>query len=191
MSSYVCGPDTFGVLAAHADTTGEMHGDRSVRLYGTGWTAEEIAARYGASVAARVVLISHFGSAGVEIPTSGAEGRALVAEILIAENVHGVCARYNDPDKWEQVTELVTSLENLHYQRIDPIAAFNVVRCLRCQSCDSDDYETSLGARLLQAIEQRLISQIPEKLQGPWGVDGDYLRRVGKEPRTVRRMAGV
>ena len=80
-----------------------------------------------------------------------------VAEELSKANCDGVNSRYmaydedNEPYKFDDL-----SIRNLKVK--NPLQVIQLIRCLEYQSCDSPNYENSLGNTILKTITEHIIS---------------------------------
>lgn len=84
-----------------------------------------------------------------------------IAEELSKANCEGVNSRYmaydedNEPYKFDDL-----SIRNLKVK--NPLQVIQLIRCLEYQSCDSPNYENSLGNTILKTITDHIVSYMIE-----------------------------
>lgn len=185
MSAYLCSLETFGTLAAVTSAASAS----PIRLYGD-WTPAEIAARYGEHVAAGIEFEpeTQWSPARVTIDGRYADGAALVARILLAENVVSLQAKYpTDPDMLSGAAEIDAALPDLAFQPVPSVVVLSLASGLRYQSCEAKDYQHSIAAALLEAIERVAIRKLPGFEAAPRDMTAADLQKRGLQPRVVYR----
>lgn len=156
MSAFVCGPDHFKALAIFAASRGN----------------------YGLNVEPRYVK-------GCE-RMQGYTGNALAeayANLLFAENIRSVMARYPDTQKSgdlpgpcdmpEEITITNRDMCNPRLMRLQPVWLLKMCDCLEYQSCETDDWQTTPACDLLRAIRKAAIRALPGYDAGPWDYYAD------------------
>lgn len=87
-----------------------------------------------------------------------------LGQVLLTENVRSVNARYNDNDEAEAY-----DYTPVRFDAIRAVDVLKSVQCLRYQSCETDDFDTTLAARVLNALESAAIAHLPGYDKAPWG----------------------
>ena len=110
-----------------------------------------------------------------------------VARILMTENIKSVCARYNeDEDKyyWHELNVDVTPTDISHFHTLGftPVQLIKLIHCLDYQSREHGEWDGSLARKILAALEDHLIIELPGYQDAPWGIDDDY--QPGQRPKT-------
>jgi hypothetical protein len=90
-----------------------------------------------------------------------------VAQALHAENVRSVNHRYKE---FEPASGFAT--KQVSTSRMTPEMVINAANCLRYQSCETDDYESTLAFKMLNAIREEAIGIVARRcdvyaLRGP------------------------
>lgn len=160
MSAYICAPDHFIALAVFAGTK-TKHGQWNVDpRYVAGLTHPEAASRG----------IENF--CDYEIAT-------LYGDLLYQENIRSVRARYPD-DTWSDLPGLIHKplhivVQPEHFRsrayRMAPVSILKMCDGLEYQSCETDDYRSTIGYRLLEEIRRAAISALPGYEDAPWEYD--------------------
>lgn len=88
------------------------------------------------------------------------------AEILHAENVRSVNSRYNERSKTQYGRFRFVPVQDLP----DAIGIIKLCHCLQYQSCEHKGWEKSEAKKLLQAIIDTAIDQIPGYKQAAWAL---------------------
>jgi len=163
MSAYICDPRTIDYLVQWACNTREL----SVYLP-DGCTATIYdRARSGNRLNLRELTPDELGA------------------ILLVENVRSVSARYprdsfNDlPGPCDKSRVAAYRFQPVNHQ----LAAWVVkaADCLQYQSCESDDYEHTLGYKVVQAIREAAIRHLV--VDAPWGVTEEDIAKHMAELR--------
>lgn len=167
MSAFICGSDHIKALAVFA--VGRRHGSQRV--------APEYFRHDGGD--------EHmFGRPDAEIAT-------YYANIMYCENIRSVQVRYPS-DSFENLPGPCEKAELLTVTNRDvcelagmlkPIDIIKMCDCLEYQSCESDDWQTTLAYRLLLRIRRAAWHSIPEYENAPW----EWERPV--DPRKRSRAA--
>lgn len=105
-------------------------------------------------------------------------GRAEVCNILLAEAVRSVSARYSAQPIAELPGSWGESLEAMQFDPLDckrawhAFKAIEVLSCLRCyeyQSCEADGHEGREAWAICEAIKSKAIACLPGMADAPWG----------------------
>lgn len=141
MSAYVCNPEHFGVLAAFAALN-------DCAIYE--WER----------------------SAAIDTAQAVARG-------LARENIRSVAYRYGpddlpgpnmSPDDILEAAALYAAHFVVHPQRLRPVQVFKLVQCLDYQSCETDDWQTTLAKRQLDWITNAALRQLPGYEDARWSL---------------------
>ncbi len=92
---------------------------------------------------------------------------------ILSENVRSVNARYNDTD-----TPEAYEYRPVGYGYIGAVEVLKSVQCLNYQSCETDDWETTLAYKVCKAIESGAIAHLPGYSNAPWGWTRDMRETV-------------
>ena len=125
-----------------------------------------------------------------------ADNATQFGQMLWAENVRSVVTRYRlgaDNAEHQAYLKAVSAYRFHQFQGVKPIAAVKLIACLDYQACETDDYQTTLSAQVLQ----RLLLLLPANVKGaayeaaPWGVDSlaDLAACLEMEPRAQNALA--
>ena len=87
-----------------------------------------------------------------------------LGKILLDENVRSVNHRYRETE-----TAPAYVYRPVPVVAIDAAAVLKSVQCVDYQSCETDDWETTLAYRVLKAIESGAIAHLPGYGAAPWG----------------------
>jgi len=87
-----------------------------------------------------------------------------LGQILLAENVRSVNARYNETDETPEY-----EYRDVRFDAIDAVTVLKSVQCLNYQSCETDDWKTTTAYKVLQAIESGAIAHLRGYREAPWG----------------------
>lgn len=152
MSAFICGPDHFRELAAFATSTGQLHGPR-------------VSPTWLHSIAGADCDMLTTGQAFTD-PLGYVE---LVANILFLENVRSVRYRYPDGELPGPV-ELPDYIAMGWYQErvSSPVHILKMCKCLAYQSCEHPEWESSTAFKLLEAIKDAAIAELPGYEDAPW-----------------------
>lgn len=99
------------------------------------------------------------------------------AEIMLAENVLSVQARYPDTiDNPQNMPGVITEVGcQIKFRFISkPLNAVQVLKALQCydyQACETDDYEHSNAYRIVESIRSLAISNLPGYEEAKWEID--------------------
>jgi len=161
MSAYICDPRTIDYLVQWASNTRDL----SVYLPDGFPVTEYERARSGNRLNLRELTPDELGA------------------ILLAENVRSVSARY-PRDSFDDLPGPCdkSRVEAYRFQPVSHQLAAWVVKaadCLQYQSCESDDYEQTLGYKVVQAIREAAIRHLV--VDAPWGVtEGDIAKHMAE-----------
>ncbi|MEH2525837.1 MULTISPECIES: hypothetical protein [unclassified Bradyrhizobium] len=93
-----------------------------------------------------------------------------IANILIDENARGVGERYRERTK-EHFGDIG---EALRFKQVNPLPDALVILklcdCFDYQACESDDYEDTLAAEIVNQIRKEAIRRLPGYDAAPWGI---------------------
>ena len=96
-----------------------------------------------------------------------------LGQMLLDQNTRSVNWRYRDNAAAEKyVFRPFTGL-------MTPIAAIKLCDCYDYQACETDDYEKTEAARLVDAIRSKAIRALPGYDDAPWGIDHNPGRKSG------------
>lgn len=100
------------------------------------------------------------------------------ANILCAENVRSVNHRYTEhtPEDLSAITVTARDMCNSH---LTAVSILKMLDCLEYQSCETEDYESTLAYKLLSQIRASAIRSIPGYETAPWSYDKPDAVRVG------------
>lgn len=152
MSAWLCSSDTFDLLGTAAMRLGRPHMPLQVQCSPSMPDVPMLVSDG--------ILLSPYDS------LNGFGQPEVVAKVLRAQNVRSVAHRYNNPDDMgldEPYTFRPVS------QDVDPVVIIKSCRCLRYQSCETDDYPQTLAYRVLDEIEDLAICALPGYEAAPWG----------------------
>jgi hypothetical protein len=161
MSAYVCHDDTFDYLAS------------ATELWGRGV--------FGVSAAPGMPDVPALMEAGVlggerqKLTSGDAEA---IAQILRAENIRSVCARYGD----DGAADAPYRFRRVPLRALDPAAVLKSCDCLEYQSCETDDYHDTLAWRVLNAIRRLAIGHLPGYEKAPWGWTRQAIEQTSNTP---------
>ena len=164
MSAYLVAADTFDYLASFARSACVLRECRDVTVY-----AAPTMPDVPALISDGVLTDAHERVSGHTPET--------VAAILRAENVRSLEARYGNADDMLDDAPYTFRAVN----KTDAVTVIKSVHCLRYQSCEADNYETTLAAQLLDAIERAAVASLPGYDDAPWGWTRTDAK-VGVEP---------
>ena len=88
-------------------------------------------------------------------------------QLLLDENVRSVNARYRETEAAGVYRFQPVDLDRAARGLSIPILVLGLVRCLRYQSCEADDYGTTRAAEFLDRIEAEAIRKLT--IDAPWG----------------------
>ena len=94
----------------------------------------------------------------------------LYANVMQSENVRSVNIRYSDDFECEP---LRVSDADICRFNLTPVHILKMCACLDYQSCESDDWESTVAYRLLQRIKDSAIDALPGYGAAPWAYDGE------------------
>lgn len=162
MSAYICNPDhikALAIYAANRNHTGIKVDPRYVRGLDK---APQVEAFDGA-------LRGLHNLNNYELAT-------LYANVMYAENIRSVSARYpNDSfDDLPGLVEKPRSIEITSRDFINPqyklksVSILKMCSCLEYQSCETDDWESTVAYRLIDSIRAAAIRSLPGYEDAPW-----------------------
>lgn len=149
MSAFVCMPEHFRELALYAAQPVGSTGPRVSHVW----------------------LRSIAGPDVAELMTGNDPSRypELLANILFLENVRSVRYRYPDGDLPGPVDmpECIT-IESFRRKVKKPVHILKMCHCLAYQCCETPDWQESTAYKLLQAIQECAICELPGYDAAPW-----------------------
>jgi len=154
MSAFICGPDHFKVLAIFAASRGS----------------------YGLNVDPRYV--DGLSKLADYNPSQLASA---YGDIMYAENTRSVLTRYPEDDE-ESAPGPINKPKNIRITardmisskyRLPAVAILKMCNCLAYQSCETKDWEQTPAFRLVQAIKEAAIRQLPGYEDAPWDYYAD------------------
>lgn len=124
--------------------------------------------------------------------TATAAERVSVGNMLWAENVKSVSARYADsktlndlPGNGLDAAEgyMLTARDFSLYrpQKIDPVQVLKSCSCFRYHSCEHDGWKYSEACRFIESLEHHAIAALPGYEDAVWGAPSR--RRAAEKPR--------
>lgn len=96
-------------------------------------------------------------------------------QLLLDENYRSVNARYREDDKAPVYSYRFVDLDRAAVAMPIPVLVLQSVRCLRYQSCETEDYATTNAAIFLDRIEHAAISKLTDMYDPPWGFTRDWM----------------
>lgn len=114
---------------------------------------------------------------------NGRTDYATMADILRAENVKSVNYRYNESTPAAKYRCNPLSLDRAAVAIRPEVLILQAVRCVRYQSCETPEYETSLAHRILEAIQAKAIHNLTSVDDAPW----EYTREWSEERRATAK----
>jgi hypothetical protein len=93
-----------------------------------------------------------------------------VGRILLDENVRSVNHRYRDECSSDEKNESSNYRFTPSSRYFSPVQIIKAVHCLDYQSCETDDWETTLAYKICQAILSAACRNLPGYDQAQWGV---------------------
>jgi hypothetical protein len=100
-------------------------------------------------------------------------------QILWDENFRSVNYRYHEDEKPE-VYRFTYRLD-----RVPPVQIIKAVHCLDYQSCETDDWETTLAHRVLDAILSAACRSLPGYEEAYWGIKAPSAKPTVIKPDMV------
>jgi hypothetical protein len=94
-----------------------------------------------------------------------------VGRILLNENVRSVNHRYHG--EIEEDEKNASCAYTFRYRPM-PISAVQIIKAVHCldyQSCETDDWETTLAYKICQRILSTACCNLPGYEQAKWGID--------------------
>jgi hypothetical protein len=167
MSAFICGDDHFIALAVFAASRSRGRDWRVDPRYVEGLTHPE----------AKLRGLENF---------NPHELATLYADTLFQENIRSVRARYPDDKRDELpgpcILPLHIVVKPAHFQHrkwvLEPVDILKMSDCLEYQSCETEDYRTTIAYRLLNAIRRGAWQSLPGYEGAPWDYDASEARRV-------------
>jgi len=147
MSAYVVSTDTIDLLVAAADA----------------W---------------RITFPNREGTDAADIHVCS--NRDLAGQLLLDENVRSVNYRYDYDEKRNPANSYRYSFVDLDAASVGmpiPVLVLGSVRCLRYQSCETNDYPTTRAALLLDRIEAEACRRLISVHDAPWGFTRDWMNQ--------------
>lgn len=100
------------------------------------------------------------------------EDAAVLAAVLLKENVRSVCARYTQ-DKPEDYTDYVIAYRYslLPYTKIEPVQVVKACQCYDYQACETNDWKQTFAYRICSWLESTAISKLPGYDAAQWEIN--------------------
>jgi hypothetical protein len=98
-----------------------------------------------------------------------------LGQILLNENYRSVNARYNETGEPEAYRFRHVDTDRAGAGMDPAILVLGSIKCLRYQSCETEDYPTTDAARILNAIENKATSYLMSVHDAPWGWTRDWM----------------
>ncbi len=96
-----------------------------------------------------------------------------LGQILVSENVRSVNYRYNDNDEAETYT-----YRRVNYDSIKAVDVLKSIQCLNYQSCETEDWQTTMAYKVCKAVESGAIAHLPGYRDAAWGWTRSALKVV-------------
>lgn len=103
-----------------------------------------------------------------------------IGRVLLAENIRSVLHRYPDCDESdmpgkgneEAINYQFRPFQQFYRMQHPQVVAWvlKACACFDYQSCETDDYESSIAHKIIRAIEARAINALPHYESAPWGI---------------------
>jgi hypothetical protein len=103
-----------------------------------------------------------------------------IATMLHQENVRSVFGRYGDSASEFGPPHEFSARDIQRAPLLSPVVILKSVGCLRYQSCEHAEWESSNAAKFLRAVEANAIADLPGYDEAPWGIDDPAPVRVGR-----------
>ena len=91
-----------------------------------------------------------------------------LAKKLQAENIRSLNSRYGDEE-----LDPTISHELWGSYTMEPVQILKACDCFDYQACESDDYNDTFSAALIQRIRNNAITKLPGYDEAIWGVPGE------------------
>ncbi len=101
--------------------------------------------------------------------------RDAAGQLLWDENARSVNARYNETDSAPSYSWTSLCLDRAAVAMPVAVLVLGSVRCLRYQSCETEDYATTRAARFLDRIEAEACRRLINTHDAPWGFTRDWM----------------
>ena len=95
-------------------------------------------------------------------------------QLLLDENYRSVNARYDHENPAPRYSWRHVSLELAAVAMPIPVLVLGSVRCLRYQSCETNDYSDTRAAKFLDRIEAEACRKLISVHDAPWGYTRDW-----------------
>ncbi len=96
-----------------------------------------------------------------------------LGQILLSENVRSVNTRYNETDETPTY-----AYRPVPFDALSAVTVLKSVQCVDYQSCETDDWQTTIAHRVLKAIEAGAIAHLPGYRDAAWGWTRPALKAV-------------
>jgi hypothetical protein len=118
-----------------------------------------------------------------------ARNAAEIGRALMDENVRSVATRYRSGITREEQTAGNDYLFKRFNTPLTPVEAIKACHNLSYQSCETDDWEATKAHRILDAIQDKAVTQLPGYEKAPWGIDSD--KGLTNEGRTLIPLSSL
>jgi hypothetical protein len=99
--------------------------------------------------------------------------------VLYLENLRSLNHRYKDSEP-DAPFEPRSYVFNLGTQPLSPVEALKACQCYDYQACETDDYERTHAAKLVEQIRSWAISRLAGYDEAKWTVDDPRFSRRGR-----------
>jgi hypothetical protein len=91
-----------------------------------------------------------------------------IANVLYAENVRSVNARYDDAEPAHGFNYVGTGRTGLSAYRLSPVQIIKACHCLAYQSCETSDWEDTEAFAILRGIEDAAVRSLAGYDEADW-----------------------
>ncbi len=104
-------------------------------------------------------------------------------QLLWDENARSVNARYSESDSAPAYSYTPLCLDRAAVAIPVAVLVLGSVRCLRYQSCETDDYRDTRAARFLDRIEAEACRRLISVHEAPWGFTRQWMNEKTEQIR--------
>lgn len=112
-------------------------------------------------------------------------------QLLWDENQRSVNARYAETDTAPVYSWTSLDLDRAAVAMPIPVLVLASVRCLRYQSCETDDYDTTPAAVFLSRIEAEACRRLIDTYNAPWGFSRTWMEEKRAAIRATQSQMGA
>lgn len=106
-------------------------------------------------------------------------------QLLWDENARSVNARYNKNESAPAYSWKPIDLDRASVGMPVAVLVLGSVRCLRYQSCETDNYGETRAARFLDRIEAEACRRMIDTHDAPWGFTRDWMNEKIAEKKAA------